>query len=145
MAPVIRIDDEVWQWLQSHAQPLADTPNSVLRRVAGLDSADEVDEASSHNDAPAVRATGNMRLTGAALNREWRVGAHHALFHKDGTWYQNLTKFPGALFDPDGYVVFTTEDAYRNCPFLSIGAETNVRPHISAVPGYVRVNEAGSA
>ena len=37
MAPVIRVDDEVWKWLQRHAKPLEDTPNSVLRRIAGLD------------------------------------------------------------------------------------------------------------
>lgn len=37
MAPVVRIDDDVWEWLKSHARPLEDTPNSVLRRVAGLD------------------------------------------------------------------------------------------------------------
>lgn len=33
---VIRIDDEVWSQLQQRAQPLEDTPNSVLRRVFGL-------------------------------------------------------------------------------------------------------------
>jgi hypothetical protein len=31
------VDDEVWEWLKSQAQPLEDTPNSVLRRVAGID------------------------------------------------------------------------------------------------------------
>jgi hypothetical protein len=33
---VIRIDDQVWAELQKLAAPLADTPNSVLRRVFGL-------------------------------------------------------------------------------------------------------------
>jgi negative regulator of replication initiation len=33
---VIRIDNEVWGALQKRATPLADTPNSVLRRVLGL-------------------------------------------------------------------------------------------------------------
>jgi hypothetical protein len=37
VAPVVRIDDDVWEWLKSHAKPLEDTPNSVLRRIAGLD------------------------------------------------------------------------------------------------------------
>ena len=36
--PTIRVDHDVWEWLKSHARPLEDTPNSVLRRVAGLDS-----------------------------------------------------------------------------------------------------------
>lgn len=37
MTPVIRVDEEVWAWLKSQAQPFQDTPNSVLRRVAGID------------------------------------------------------------------------------------------------------------
>lgn len=34
----IRIDNEVYEWLQRMARPFEDTPNSVLRRVAGLES-----------------------------------------------------------------------------------------------------------
>lgn len=37
MMPTIRIDDDVWSWLKDQARPFEDTPNSVLRRVAGLD------------------------------------------------------------------------------------------------------------
>jgi negative regulator of replication initiation len=29
----IRVDEEVYQWLQSLATPLVDTPNDVLRRL----------------------------------------------------------------------------------------------------------------
>lgn len=36
--PVVRVDDDVWNWIKSHATPFEDTPNSVLRRLAGLDS-----------------------------------------------------------------------------------------------------------
>jgi hypothetical protein len=38
MAPVIRVDEEVWNWLKANATPFEDTPNSVLRRFAGLES-----------------------------------------------------------------------------------------------------------
>jgi hypothetical protein len=34
--PVIRVDDEVWRELQKRAEPLVDTPNSVLRKLLGL-------------------------------------------------------------------------------------------------------------
>ena len=34
--PVIRVDEEVWKELQRRAEPLVDTPNSVLRRILGL-------------------------------------------------------------------------------------------------------------
>src|SRR5437660_477516 len=36
---VIRIDEDVWAGLQKKAQPFEDTPNSVLRRLLGLDRA----------------------------------------------------------------------------------------------------------
>jgi len=39
MAPTIRIDDEVYGWLQSQARPFEDTPNSVMRRISGLGDA----------------------------------------------------------------------------------------------------------
>jgi hypothetical protein len=42
--PTIRIDDEVYEWLQKQARPFEDTPNSVLRRVAGLDSSPDREE-----------------------------------------------------------------------------------------------------
>ena len=43
--PTIRIDDEVWSFLQSKAIPLQDTPNDVLRRELkiGHVDADQVD------------------------------------------------------------------------------------------------------
>ncbi|MFC2000059.1 hypothetical protein ACFLXE_04805 [Chloroflexota bacterium] len=36
--PVIRIDEDVWKELQSRAEPLVDIPNSVLRRILGLET-----------------------------------------------------------------------------------------------------------
>lgn len=35
--PTIRIDNEVYAWLQKMARPFEDTPNSVLRRIANLE------------------------------------------------------------------------------------------------------------
>lgn len=39
MVPTLRVDDDVYEELKSHAEPFVDTPNSVLRRLLGLDSA----------------------------------------------------------------------------------------------------------
>lgn len=36
MMPTIRIDEEVWRYLQGKATPFQDTPNDVLRRELGL-------------------------------------------------------------------------------------------------------------
>lgn len=37
MPPTIRVDDDVYAWLQNQARPFEDTPNSVLRRIANLE------------------------------------------------------------------------------------------------------------
>jgi hypothetical protein len=84
--------------------------------------------------APMLRS-----LSGKLLNMSWNVGAKHALYHRGGTWYNNLSRFPGALFDPSGYVVFATEESYRNSPYLRVTQETNVPGTISSMPTYVKM------
>jgi len=157
MAPIIRIDQEVYSWLQKQGRPFEDTPNSVLRRIAGLnDVSTERDEADEKHktktelslqhekeqsmDKQQQKKSVPSRMTrGEVLNRKWNVGARHALYHKDGHFFNNLQIFPGALFDPEGYVIFKTEEDYLKCPYLKIGKEkTNVYKTISAIPGYVR-------
>ena len=77
------------------------------------------------------------KITGHYLNKKWKVGARHALYHRDGTWYECLEKFPGALFDPYGYILFETLEAYQRCSNLSHGVKLNVRGGISTIHGYV--------
>ena len=79
---------------------------------------------------------------GALLNKRWNIGARHALYHKDGTWYHQLTDFPGALCDPFGFVLFRTEAEFRGCTKLCIDQDVNLNGHISQVPGYVRVSDS---
>ena len=76
---------------------------------------------------------------GKRLNKLWNVKANHALYHKDGNWYHVLRGFPGALFDPNGYVLFQTESDFVNCRNLIIGDEVHVQGVISGIPGYVRM------
>lgn len=77
------------------------------------------------------------------LNWSWGVGAAQVRYSDDGNWYGALERFPAALFDAHGYLLFKTETEYRASPHLSIGKQINVRkPGISAVPGYVRVAES---
>ena len=160
MMPTIRIDDEVWAWLKGHAQPFEDTPNSVLRRIAKLDPPPD----RSAQPLPAVpraaapetprksvsrRLSGRSRysgrvysgLSGRQLNEEWKVGASHALFHKDGTYYNHLQYFPGALLDLNGYVRFKSEEEYKNSPHLQHGQQLHVPGGISSMPGYVRMRK----
>jgi len=84
-----------------------------------------------------------MVRSGAELNKIWKVGALHALYFHDGNWYHQLKKFPGALFDDHGYILFRTEEDYKSCDHLTIYETNQVavrKPGISAIPGYVRVN-----
>ena len=53
MAPTIRVDDEVYDFLKSNAEPFHDTPNLVLRRLLGLAS-----------KTPAPSITASPRLSG---------------------------------------------------------------------------------
>lgn len=82
--------------------------------------------------------TAGKALSGRELDKLWNVGARHALYHREGSWYNNLRRFPAALFDPAGYVLFESEHSYRACPYLRVTKETNVRNGISSMPNYVR-------
>jgi hypothetical protein len=80
-----------------------------------------------------------MPLNGRTLNREWGVGARHALYHHAGMWYHQLRAFPGALLDRNGYVLFETEHDFRACPHLNIVKDVHVPNGLASIPGYVRV------
>lgn len=138
--PTIRVDDEVYAWLQKRARPFEDTPNTVLRRVAGFSATKQPATPILEKRAKAMKQSPTAKqLSGRKLNELWGVGAKHALYHRDGSWYNNLERFPGALFDPNGYVLFATEEAYKNSRHLRIAQETNVTEGISSIPGYVRM------
>ena len=71
------------------------------------------------------------------LNATWNVGAVQARYSDDEDWYAQLQRFPAALFDSNGYVLFPTEEACLSAP-MSIGKQVSVpKPGISAMSGYV--------
>src|SRR5438105_15134481 len=63
MSNMIEIDDEVLGYLESKAKPFVDTPNSVLRRVLGLDGGRHQDRAENGAAAqrPAVGTPSRIR------------------------------------------------------------------------------------
>lgn len=135
MSSVIRVDTAVWEWLKTQARPLEDTPNSVLRRVAGIDPplvAQAADDGTPALAAPPRR----KRVTGEWLNRAFRLGAEHSLYHRDGTLFERLERFPGVLCDRHGYVWYDTERDFLNDTRLSIGEKVNVPDSIRAHPSY---------
>ena len=76
---------------------------------------------------------------GKDLNRMWNVGARHALYSTFGTFYMILEDFPGALFDPHGYILFETREDFLTCRYLNIGKRLNVSSGIKNIPGYKRM------
>lgn len=144
MCPTIRIDNEVYSWLQAHAVPFNDTPNSVLRRLAGIDKAEQQAPSMAPPIISASPPSSGRRLPAASgdeLREKWKIPASQARFHQDSTFYEHLTRFPAALCDRAGYVVFETELEYRSCPQLRIGEKINVPNGISSIPGYVKVDQ----
>ena len=88
-------------------------------------------------------------ITAKFLNEKLGVEAHHALYDKAGKLYEHLVRFPGALFDNEGYVLFETQEAYEACSFFAhvtkAGSPTekvNVTgPGISQIPGYIKLDK----
>lgn len=87
---------------------------------------------------PSTRERTVTGLTGRQLNAEWKVGARHALYHHEGYWFHQLKQFPGALFDFSGYVLFQSEQDFRNDRHLNITQDVYVPDGIAAMPSYVR-------
>lgn len=77
---------------------------------------------------------------GRILNKEWNVEARQALYSITGNVYNQLDKFPGALFDDHGYVLFLTKQDYEKCQYLNRKKKLNVPGGISSIPGYKKVN-----
>jgi hypothetical protein len=76
---------------------------------------------------------------GDDLIKKWGVNAVQGRFHREGTFYEHLTRFPAALIDPRGYIVFETEEDLRKSPRIKLGKKLNVRGGISTIPGYEKV------
>lgn len=129
--PTIRVDQEVYKWLQAHATPFEDNPNSVLRKIAQLERGMPDSKETNLNHAD--------KTNGRTLKKEWNVNARHNLYHDQGTFYENLKDFPGALYDEHGYVVFPTERSYRESAYLKPGKKLNVPGGIRSIPGYKRM------
>jgi hypothetical protein len=83
----------------------------------------------------------NKSNSGKRLNIKWNIGASHCLYHVDGNFYERLERFPGALCDPDGYILFESKEDFESCPYLNIKEKVNMKSSfgdISAIPGYIR-------
>ena len=61
---LIEIDEKIWCHLQQNAEPLVDTPNSVLNRLL-FGTAEKKEKATACFSIPAVSNPGLAQITGA--------------------------------------------------------------------------------
>jgi len=61
----------------------------------------------------------------ARLKTAWKVEAVQARYRDTGDWYAMLEDFPAALFDKEGYILFSSKQDLEACPYL------NLKKHIS--------------
>ena len=137
VAKVIRIDDDVERRLKELAvqhDMIFSSPNDVLRVALEVQQVEpNFEEATSEEEET---------FTGKKLAAKWGVDVLHALYRETGDWYHYLRRFPGAYFDRNGYVLFQTEQDYKNCVHLRFRDTVHLsEPGISAIPQYVRVEE----
>ena len=94
----IEIDENLWSYLQKHAEPFVDTPNSVLNRI--LFEASEVPSPTTHEpEVPAVSIQGIPKSLAQILevvyemeiNGYSRTEATKRVAHKRGTSPQTIT------------------------------------------------------
>ena len=78
------------------------------------------------------------RITGERLKELYKLPIEQALYHKDGVFYEVLSRFPGALCDGDGYVPFETEEQFLNDSRLKIGKKVNAPNGVFRHPRYMR-------
>ena len=135
--PTIRIDEEVYEWLQQQAMPFEDTPNLVMRRIAVLDIGDVdqsgADRSGSRNRR--VRSANGRRL---AIRENLKV--KKAYYHWEGTFFEPVHEFPVALFDEEGYVIFDSEHEYLNHPDVERGKKTNIPKGIASFSTYKKMS-----
>lgn len=149
--PTIRIDDDVYSWLKAQAEPFEDTPNSVLRRIAGLGERSGVEvpevklatETQAPGPQPRVGHESSRRPnsgSGKEMARRYGLTVSQARYNWEGNFFMPLTAFPGVLFDPAGYVLLQSADEYASSPYLRVGrSRLHVPGGIAAMPNYKRL------
>jgi len=79
-----------------------------------------------------------MAAIGRQLNTKHGLGAEHALYRRDGKWFHHLKHFPGVLCDENGFVLFQTEDEYKQHPGLQHAQDLHAPNGIAAFLGYTK-------
>ena len=77
--------------------------------------------------------------SGENLKKVWHIPASQVRYHKDGTFFMPVDKFPAAFCDMNGYILFRTKDEYEMSSYIEIGNRVNVRTGLCRIPCYVKM------
>jgi len=80
-------------------------------------------------------------MTGEELNRLLDLRVNQARYRRTGDWYHSLTRFPGILFDLNGYVVFETEQDYIECPQIRPTGDFSIKNGICSINNYLSYSD----
>lgn len=80
-------------------------------------------------------------MNGNYLNLLLGFKAAQARYRLDGQWFHHLTKFPGILFDSNGYVWFNSEEEYLGNSGLQRTKDLHVRGGISTLKNYQKFTD----
>ena len=80
-------------------------------------------------------------MNGNYLNLLLDLKAKQSRYRLDGGWFHHLTRFPGILFDRNGYVWFHTEEEYLNNPGLQRTKDLHVRGGIETLDTYQKFTD----
>jgi hypothetical protein len=84
------------------------------------------------------------RAKASDLNKAWSVGAKQCRYRETGNWYHILERFPAALFDAHGYIVFSSADELGQTEGILIGKQISVPGGISQLAGYHRMVDSAT-
>lgn len=80
-----------------------------------------------------------MKVNGAKLARDWGLNVAQARYSAWGNWYAPLTRYPAALLDAHGYVLFPNESTLQTHDKIKVTKQINVPSLISTLPEYIQV------
>jgi hypothetical protein len=77
---------------------------------------------------------------GDKLQREWNIPALQTRFRKTGDFYMPLERWPGALADQTGYIIFPNEKEMLSTPSVRFYGEGTNNPRIGVTGGISKLN-----
>lgn len=80
-------------------------------------------------------------VTGKWINDVLELNFSHALYREDGIWYHHLERFPGVLFDANGYLIVNSREEYQNNSSFRRTRALTVKTGISNIKGYISFTE----